>query len=182
MSKGRKTKVFRPTDAPRRAVSMLAALHVSWDEIRLCVINPANGEAIAKSTLSRALKKELSRSAAALKELVASKYFEALERGDQWAIRAGLRQRFGWTFEGSQPPLEAITSFANGEDRIAIKFVMPSKPPVDITPPSPPPSPYAGEAPDLSKPALEPPSHRTVDPGYGLGPWRTDSDPKGWMK
>jgi hypothetical protein len=41
---------------------MLAALHVSWDEIRLCVISAATGEAIAETTLSRVSKKELSRS------------------------------------------------------------------------------------------------------------------------
>jgi hypothetical protein len=177
-------KAFKPTDAQRRAVSMLAALHVSWDEIRLVVINPHNGEAIAKSTLARAFRKELSRSSAALKELVASKYFEALERGEQWAVRAGLRQRFNWVFEGSQPlPPEPISNFAS-DDMIKIQFVYPTaKPePVDITPPAPPANPYSNAAPDLSKPALEPPRSSSVDPGYGLGPWRTDRDPRGWMK
>ena len=99
-----------------------------------------------------------------------------------------MRNRFNWTFEGSQPPLEAIGSFTSGEDRIAIKFVMPSKPPVDITPPPPAPpaaKPYSNAAPDLSKPALEPPRSTSIDTGYpGIGPWRTNGtpDPKGWMR
>jgi hypothetical protein len=184
--KGTKTKSFKPTDAQRRAVSMLAALHVAHDEIRLVVINPHSQEPIAKTTLHRAFKKELAHSAAALKELIANKYFEKLEAGVDWAIRAGLRQRFGWTFEGSQPPLPDVIS-GSFADTPEIKIVFhpgPGQPEFDITPPkpAPQPNPYSNAAPDLSKPAIEPPSHRTVDPGYGLGPWRTDPDPKGWMR
>jgi len=64
---------------------------------------------------------------------------------------------------------------------------MPDKPakPVDLNPrpPEPPPNPYQNAAPDLTKPALEPPRSTTVDTGYpGLGPWRTEPDPKGWMR
>jgi hypothetical protein len=144
---------------------MLAALHVSWDEIRLCIINPHNGEAIAKSTLARAFRKELAHSAAALKELIASKYFEKLEAGADWAIRAGLRQRFGWTFEGSQPPLPGVIdgSFADTPEIKIVFHAGPGRPEIDLTPPKPappPPNPYQDAAPDLSKPALEPPRPR----------------------
>jgi len=184
MAKGRKTKLFKPSDAQRRAVSMLAALHVSHDEIRLLVINPHSQEPIAKTTLHRFFKKELSRSSAALKELVASKYFEALERGDQWAVRAGLRQRFNWVFEGSQPlPPEAIGSFADTPEIKIVFYPGPGKPEFDLTPPKPSPNPYSNAAPDLSRPAIEAPRSTTVDTGYpGLGPWRTERDPNSWMK
>jgi hypothetical protein len=195
MSKGRKTKVFRPTDAQRRAVSMLAALHVSWDEIRLCIINPHNSEAIAKSTLARAFRKDLARSSAAFKELVANKYFEKLEAGADWAIRAGLRQRFGWTFEGSQPPLPGVVdgSFADTPEIKIVFYDGPGKPEFDITPPKPTPpatNPYSNAAPDLSRPAIEGPRPRfETDTGAVYEAPREQppsafdrGDPTGWMK
>jgi hypothetical protein len=71
-----------------------------------------------------------------------------------------MRNRFNWTFEGSQP-LPVANDFA-GDDTIKITFVTPEKrEPIDLTPPAPPPSPYEGQAPDLSKPAIEPPRERT---------------------
>jgi hypothetical protein len=160
---------------------MLAALHVAHDEIRLCIINPHNGEAIAKSTLSRAFKKELAHSAAALKELIANKYFQKLEAGADWAIRAGLRQRFGWTFEGSQPPPpEAISNFAS-DDMIKISFVYPDKPVVDVTPPAPPADPYVGRAPDPNATALPAPTTRNVSTPFGN--WRVERPTKDdWMR
>jgi hypothetical protein len=45
------------------------------------------------------------------------------------------------------------------------------------------PSPYDGKPADPTRPQLEPPRSTTVDTGYpGLGPWRTEPDPKGWMR
>jgi hypothetical protein len=105
---------------------------------------------------------------AALKELIANKYFQKLEAGADWAIRAGLRQRFGWTFEGSQPPLpEVMGSFADSPEIKIVFHPGPGRPEFDITPPPKPapPSPYEGQAPDLSKPALEPPRDHSIDPG-----------------
>jgi transposase-like protein len=67
------------------------------------------------------------------------------------------------------------------EPVMRIEFVLPDKPPpepVDATP-----VPYANQPADLSRPAIEAPTARNVDPGYGMGPWRVDRDPKtGWMK
>jgi hypothetical protein len=163
-------------------VMALAGLRMSWDEMRQIVRNPHTDQPIAKATFARVFRRELAEGGARLKQLISSKYYEALREGRDWAIRAGLRNRYNWTFEGSQPPLPEISNFAS-DDVIKIQFVMPSKQPADITPPSPQPSRYEGQAPDFSKPALEPPRDRSVDTGYpGIGPWRTDRDPNGWMK
>ena len=173
---------FVATADQKRMVMALAGLRMSWDEMRQIVRNPHTDQPIAKATFARVFRRELAEGGARLKQLISSKYYEALREGRDWAIRAGLRNRYNWTFEGSQPlPAEAVGSFADTPE-MKITFVMPSKQPVDITPPPPQPSPYQNAEPDLSKPALEPLRGHSVDPGYGLGPWRTDRDPKGWMK
>jgi hypothetical protein len=174
---------FQPTDAMRNVVSMLVGVKMSWDEIRQLILNPTTGEPISKTCLSRHFKRELAEGSSKIKALIAEKYFAALERDEPWAVRLGMKNRHGWALEGAAP-LPDPGGFDGGE--IKIRFVMPSKPvePVDLNPrpPSPQPSPYEGAQPDLSKPALEPPRSRSVDPGHGLGPWRVDPDPKGWMK
>src|SRR6516165_11677691 len=117
---------FVATADQKRMVMALAGLRMSWDEMRQIVRNPQTDRPIAKATFARVFRRELAEGGARLKQLISSKYYEALREGRDWAIRAGMRNRFNWTFEGSQPPLEAIGSFTSGEDRIAIKFVMPS--------------------------------------------------------
>src|SRR6516162_8824646 len=126
----------------------LAGLRMSWDEMRQIVRNPHTDQPIAKATFARVFRRELAEGGARLKQLISSKYYEALREGRDWAIRAGMRNRFNWTFEGSQP-LPVANDFAS-DDTIKIKFVMPEKrEPVDITPPSPQPSPYQNAEPDL---------------------------------
>src|SRR6516165_2148155 len=147
---------FVATADQKRMVMALAGLRMSWDEMRQIVRNPHTDQPIAKATFARVFRRELAEGGARLKQLISSKYYQALREGRDWAIRAGMRNRFNWTFEGSQPPLEAIGSFADTPE-IKIKFVMPDKPakPVDLNPrpPEPPPNPYQNAAPDLTKPA-----------------------------
>jgi hypothetical protein len=38
----------------------------------------------------------------------------SLREGRDWAIRAGIRNRFNWTFEGSQP-LPVVNDFASDD-------------------------------------------------------------------
>jgi hypothetical protein len=165
-------------------VMALAGLRMSWDEMRQIVRNPNTDQPIAKATFARVFRRELAEGGARLKQLISSKYYEALREGRDWAIRAGLRNRFNWVFEGSQPlPAEAIGSFADSPE-MKIEFVMPDKQPepVDITPPTA--SPYEGQQPDMSRPAIEGPrprqhtdygiveeprhEHQNIDPDW---PW-----------
>src|SRR5262245_13505633 len=86
---------------------MLIGLHVTWDEIRQLIINPHSGQPISKATLMKHFRRELAAGGAMLKELAASKYFEALRAGEAWAVRMAMRNRFGWVTEGSTPiPIE----------------------------------------------------------------------------
>jgi hypothetical protein len=90
---GIRTPSFKPTAAHRKLVEQLIALHVTWDEIRQLIINPHSGTPISKVTLNRYFKRELAAGGAMLKELAASKYFQALEAGESWAIRMAMRNR-----------------------------------------------------------------------------------------
>src|SRR5262245_57464417 len=122
---GKRTPPFRPTAAHRKVVSMLIGLHVTWDEIRQLIINPASGAPISKATLCRYFKRELAAGSAKLKELAASKYFEALRAGEGWAVRMAMRNRFGWVTEGSTPiPIETHHPSDAGE-MMQITFVLP---------------------------------------------------------
>ena len=130
--------------------------------MRQIVRNPHTDEPIAKATFARVFRRELAEGGARLKQLISSKYYEALREGRDWAIRAGLRNRFYC------------------DDTIKITFVTPEQSePIDITPPKPEPSPYANAAPDLSKPALEPPRPR-FETGTGAI-WEPPRKPTDWM-
>jgi hypothetical protein len=141
--------------------------------MRQIVRNPHTDRPIAKATFARVFKRELAEGGARLKQLISSKYYEALHEGRDWAIRAGLKNRFGWVFEGQQPP--PVLDAVEGTPSINVTFHLPSRkgelPPLDVTPQGPP-------APSYSLKALEPPPHRQQTP-FGIIE-RPDKD--GWMK
>jgi hypothetical protein len=91
---GRKTPLFRATNAQRKIVAQMIGLHVTWDEIRQLIINSHSGEPISKVTLNKHFRRELAAGGAMLKRLAASKYFQALEAGEAWAVRMAMRNRF----------------------------------------------------------------------------------------
>jgi hypothetical protein len=176
---------FVPSQAQRNLVSKLIAMRMQWDEIRLMIINPRTQEPISKTCLSKHFKKELAAGSAALRALVTDKYFEALTQGRDWAIRAGLRNRFRWTFEGSTAPDLDIGAIGN-DPKIAIEFVLPSAKPKSEDQPSPIVDVTPQEPPDYSRHTLEPPRPRQSTP-FGVFEQSTGSafeqpDPKGWMK
>jgi hypothetical protein len=162
MSGKRGQKPFKPTNAHRNLVSQLIALHVTWDDIRQLIINPATGEPITKVTLNKFFKRQLAAGAVMLKELAASKYFEALKSGEPWAIKLAMRNRFNWVTEGSQ--LLPSTAIGVGKDEIEgiqVNLVLPThkEEPIDVTP-----SPYQDAQSDYSRPAIEKPPPRETTP------------------
>jgi hypothetical protein len=80
-----------PTDAQRKLVAQLIGLHVTWSEIQQLVIHPKTGEPISRKTLAKYFRRELAAGSAMLKQLAASKYFQALEAGESWALRMAMR-------------------------------------------------------------------------------------------
>jgi hypothetical protein len=155
---GKRTPSFKPTGAHRKLVEQLIALHVTWDEIRQLIINPHTGEPISKVTLNRYFKRQLAAGGAMLKELAASKYFQALKAGEPWAIRMAMRNRFNWVTEGSQLLPPDHLGQADGEGiALQINFVSPSKKPepIEVAP-----SPYQNAQPNYDVPAIEKPRLR----------------------
>src|SRR5262249_23827797 len=80
---------FKPTQAQRELVTILIGMKMTWDQVRLLVINPRTGEPIAKTALSKHFRRELAEGGAQLKALIASKYHQALRDGEHWAVRMG---------------------------------------------------------------------------------------------
>jgi hypothetical protein len=78
----------------------MAGIKMTLDEIRLLIINQQTNEPIAKTVLVKAFKRELTDGKARLKSIIARRFYEALERGDSWAIQLGLRTQFGWRPDG----------------------------------------------------------------------------------
>jgi hypothetical protein len=138
-----------------------AALKMSTEEIRQAVRNPATNEAIGKNAFLKAFRAELAEGYSRVKGLIAGKFIEHLREGREYAVRAGLRNRFGFIFEGQQVPPQLLIDGNSGTEEVRITFVSPTrKEPIDIT--SPAPSPYAGQPADPTLPQIEPPRPRTA--------------------
>src|SRR5262249_51077286 len=152
-TKGRRYPKFVPTEEQRALVEACAAMHMNQDKIRLLVLNPANNKPVCKEILNRAFKRELQVGSTKLKELIASAYITALRNGESWAVRLSLKNKFCWSI-GDNGTLPAEMLEDNSTPEMQITFVVPKKDEqlVDITPPTP--SPYEGQAPHLSRPAL----------------------------
>jgi hypothetical protein len=103
-SQGRGRPPFVPTADQKLFVQAMAGIKMTLDEIRLLIINPQTNEPIAKTVLVKAFKRELTDGKARLKSIIARRFYEALERGDSWAIQLGLRTQFGWRPDGLLPP------------------------------------------------------------------------------
>lgn len=173
-------KSFRPTPEQRHLVATLCGLKCSWEELRLLVLHQDTGLPVTKNTLHKHFKRELAEGSARVKALIGQKYVEAVQRGESWAIRLGLRNRYNWAFEGSQPLMPSDGDVALEVRDIGVRFILPPKreeqtpPPIDVTP--------QGPA-DYSRPALPAPNTKNVDTPFGE--WRLQDDgpnPKGWMR
>jgi hypothetical protein len=100
-------------------------------------------------------KEEIETGHAALKELIARKYMEALNAGEVWAVRLGLKNRFGWVSADSSATPPELRADKDGI-AINVSFVAPPQkqlpepvgpPPIDVTPPA---DVYANQPPDPS--------------------------------
>jgi hypothetical protein len=79
---------FEPSDEARQFVAAMIGVGMTRESIaRVVQCNI--------KTLERAFKSEIAAGRAELEGLVTSKYFEALKRGEQWAIQLGLKNFLG---------------------------------------------------------------------------------------
>ena len=125
---------FIPSDDQRRTVTQLTALKVSWDEQRLAIINPVSNKPLCKKHFSKIFAEELKAGRTMLKDVVAKKYFQALNAGESWAIKLGLRNVHGWISEGSQPLPVNDNDVAMVVQNIGVRFILPDKRPEEPAP------------------------------------------------
>jgi len=81
-----------------------------------------DGHPITKNTLAKHFRHERNVGGAELKSLIVNKFWEKVENGGDWAIRAGLRNRFHWTFEGAAPPSVDIIGAVRDEAGQALAY------------------------------------------------------------
>jgi hypothetical protein len=168
-------KSFRPTPEQRHLVATLAGLKCTWEELRLLVLHQDTGLPVTKTTLHKHFKRELSEGGARVKALIGQKYVEAVQRGESWALRLGMRNRYHWVFEASQA-LPVDDDVALTVKDINVRFVLPPPrteepaPPIDVTP--------SGPA-DYSLKALPKPPQRVRT---ALGALWEEPEDKGWMR
>jgi hypothetical protein len=94
---------------------------MTWDEIRQLVVNPQTGFPINKTTLGKALKRELAVGRARHKSLIATGYYAALRAREPWALQLGLRTQFGWRPDGAA--VEAVPDWRTGSLPSTLKNV-----------------------------------------------------------
>jgi hypothetical protein len=174
-----RSRRYVPSEEARRFVLAMSGLNMTTDSIR-CVIDPR----MSKTTFYRAFRYELQNGSAHLHALVASKLQKAIDEEKPWAIMMAARNLPQYRWDRSGRDGLVLPPPGEGGQNIEITFITPAAKgaqaaPVDVTPPS---DVYVNQPADLSKPALPAPTSRSIDPGYGLGPWRTDRDPNSWMK
>jgi hypothetical protein len=94
--RGRGQPKFIPSTEQKNFVSVMAGMRMSHAEIAGVIINPRTQKPIDDMTLRRAFAAELAVAKAKIKSLVSTRFYEALLRGEQWAINFGLRHFLGY--------------------------------------------------------------------------------------
>jgi hypothetical protein len=154
---------FKPTPEQRALVATLADLKCTWEELRLLVLH--DGKPITKACLHHHFKRELADGGAKVKALIGGRFMQAVDRGEPWALRLGMRNRYGWVgAEGNQPLPEIMGSFADSPEIKIVFHPGPGRPELDLSASKPtPPNPYDG-APPTTAPQIEPPRPRYETP------------------
>jgi hypothetical protein len=118
---------FVPTPTERNFVTLLAGAKMGQEQIRGQIVNARSGRAISRATFARAFKAELATAKTRLQATVLSKYYEALMRGDAWAIQWGLRHWCGYHDNGLTLSIGDHDGPNAIDDGIQISFVRPTR-------------------------------------------------------
>ena len=101
----------------------MAGMRMSHGEIAGVIINPRTQKPIDDMTLRRAFATELAAAKAKIKSLVSTRFYEALLRGEQWAINFGLRHFLGYRNDDVKVSIGG-GDYASAEDTgIEVSFV-----------------------------------------------------------
>jgi hypothetical protein len=150
---------FQPSQAQRNAVRIMSGVKMAVDEIRQVVLNPLTGLPLTKKAMYRHFRRELEEGPPLLKQLIAEKYMAHLREGREYAVRLGLKNRYGWSTEGAPPPPSVLGIVHDEQPTMRIEFVAPRKAPESESPPPVIDAVPSGPA-DYSLKAIEPPRPR----------------------
>ncbi len=87
---------YKPTDADRNTVRIMAAAGVSQEHIALCIESRAGGKHISETTLRKYFSKEMATAYHMANAQAVAKLFEAVNRGEGWAVCFWLKCRARW--------------------------------------------------------------------------------------
>ncbi len=107
---------FVPTEEDRRWVKALIGIRMTVDEICKLIKNPRTNHPIDLKTFNKVFAEEVAIGRANIRGVVGRKLYEALEKGEQWAINFGLRHFHGYRNEDVTVSVGAGGSAANAED------------------------------------------------------------------
>jgi hypothetical protein len=126
---------FQPSEQQREHVSSLAAGgHMAVEQIAKTVLNPRTRRPISPKTLTRLFRKELSQNAE-FQALVITRWREAVDKGEPWAIKLGVELTIPKEKEKEKAPDAAIK-----HPGITVRFVAsshsdnPRPAPMGVTP------------------------------------------------
>jgi hypothetical protein len=111
---------FIPDANQRHVVLSCAAMRMTRAEIAQLIRNPHTGEPIGLRCFDKVFKTEMETGYNNLKSTIATQYAKDLEKGKEYAVRLGLRNRFAWVNEGQQAPAHLLLGNGGGVDEIQI--------------------------------------------------------------
>src|SRR5262249_40069257 len=125
--RGRGQPKFIPSTEQKNFVSVMAGMRMSHAEIAGVIINPRTQKPIDDMTLRRAFATELAVARAKIKSLVSTRFYEALIRGEQWAINFGLRHFLGYRNDDVKVSIGGGDHQSAEDEGIVVTFVRPTR-------------------------------------------------------
>lgn len=116
---------FEPTKEQRAVVKLACAHGMPWDSIRLVIINPRTGKAIAKETLMYAFEEELAAGKVEMDIMVCGALAQSIKEGNVTSMIWYMKNRMGWA-DSQRNEL----SGPNGQPLVTgieVQFVVPKK-------------------------------------------------------
>ena len=110
MPKSTRMPPFEPTEEQRGFVRVMSGMRMTHEEIAQVVRNPRTRKPIDRKTLEKHFPEELAVGRTHMKSLGAIRYYQALDRGDQWATTFALKH-----FNGFEPK-ETTIAISEGTD------------------------------------------------------------------
>lgn len=124
------SKKFVASEQQKHIVAQLCGAKMSWDNLRLLILNPATGKPISKETLQSAFREELAVGKARVQSILIRSFIDLVE--DRQGNSNARWSATMWGLErlcGFQPNGFGMRVGASGEEKektISIQFVQPN--------------------------------------------------------